>query len=119
MFFYPPIDEPYGLALVYRECPCGAWCATGEGERAPLCGHCGHPMLTASEPDARLAFEATLRFERATVEALIKRGGVGRGGHTEVRNLDPDALREQAQLRGWNQEAGAYIDDNIWHKVRW
>jgi hypothetical protein len=33
--------------LVYRECACGNWCATGEGAMAPLCGECGEQMWPA------------------------------------------------------------------------
>lgn len=38
--------------LVYRECPCGRWCATPEGAHAPMCGACGGyyvPAGTAEE----------------------------------------------------------------------
>jgi hypothetical protein len=33
--------------LVYRECACGNWCATGEGAFAPRCGTCGEEMYPA------------------------------------------------------------------------
>lgn len=36
---YPKIGEP--VLLVYRECDCGWWCATGEGAVAPVCPCCG------------------------------------------------------------------------------
>lgn len=35
--------------LVYRECKCGAWCATGEGEVAPICA-CGGRYLPGGGP---------------------------------------------------------------------
>lgn len=34
----PRIGQP--TLLVYRECPCGDWCATGEGAVAPQCTNC-------------------------------------------------------------------------------
>lgn len=42
-FLRPEIGEV--TLLVYRECACGWWCATGEGAVAPICPSCGRSAM--------------------------------------------------------------------------
>lgn len=63
------------VLLVYRECPCGEWCATGEGSTAPICRLCGGemcPVTTGETGDYRrrygLGFRAALANEIALAE---------------------------------------------------
>lgn len=84
--------------LVYRECPCGRWCATGEGALAPYCRHCrgyyvpagmaevdGRPLFGVDEVENRrlrgLAFVAFLTSEVRAVGLLQRfRGLLGLDG---------------------------------------
>lgn len=76
--------------LVYRECPCGRWCATGEGAHAPKCVNCdGYfvpgggprrdergPMFGADMDESmrlrRLSFVAFLTIEQGAVSMLAR-----------------------------------------------
>lgn len=74
--------------LVYRECPCGSWCATGEGARHPVCPDCGGrfvpgggssaegPLFGSSSAEAReirgLAFVAFLTAEIPAARLLAR-----------------------------------------------
>ena len=68
--------------LVYRECPHGCWCATGEGATAPRCSAHNQPMIPGGGPkgmfgaldgsdwqevarDRRLGFVALFGYETA------------------------------------------------------
>lgn len=74
--------------LVYRECPCGNWCATGENSTAPKCEACdgyfvpgggprdGEPMFGRDRGEAmrmrRLGFIAFLTVETGAVRTLAR-----------------------------------------------
>jgi hypothetical protein len=47
-YAYPPFGVP--ILLVYRECPCGRWCATGEGAHHPVCENCGGYYVPGGGP---------------------------------------------------------------------
>jgi hypothetical protein len=74
--------------LVYRECPHGCWCATGEGARAPLCAEHLAAMVPGGGPKGmfgaadgsdlhdvhvrrRLGFAAVFGYEQALVKAVL------------------------------------------------
>lgn len=59
------------VGLVYRECPCGDWCATGEGAHAPLCADCGGAYMPAGvgDPDVGPQFYET--FEECRRERSL------------------------------------------------
>lgn len=42
--------------LVYRECPCGKWCATGEAAPAPMCEECGGYFVPGGGPHNEAMF---------------------------------------------------------------
>lgn len=82
------------IVLVYREAPCGCWCATGEGDYAPLCGQHGEamvpvtggevvcdPLETGGGPwdSARLGFAAELRSEAEVVREVQSLRQIGAG----------------------------------------
>lgn len=48
---YPQLAAP--TLLVYRECVCGWWCATGEGSSAPICPECGGFAVPGGGPRGR------------------------------------------------------------------
>lgn len=95
--YYPVEGRPMGL--VYRECPCGEWCATCEGSYAPRCGVCGEAMLPFRENrrDNGLGFYATFgaeipAFVRAAREH-VRDPFAGPG----KRHIDPEYLRAQIE----------------------
>lgn len=92
--------------LVYRECFCGNWCATGEGATAPICSECGGRMLPGTAPDAvdpreyrrvhGLGFRAKLANEIALasgvdVESAVQRAA-DRYGDFSRRYYDPGVV---------------------------
>jgi hypothetical protein len=74
--------------LVYRECPCGRWCATAENGLAPMCDACGgfyvpgggrregEPQFGNSFGESRrlrrLAFVGFLTLEMGAVKTVAK-----------------------------------------------
>lgn len=46
---YPQMGATH--LLVYRECPQGCWCATGEGDYAPVCAAHGLDMVPGGGPE--------------------------------------------------------------------
>lgn len=70
----PELGEP--IVLVYRECPEGCWCATGEGDVAPLCATHEEPMLPLDSrggraDSKRLGFVGELMPEAEVVRRVI------------------------------------------------
>lgn len=96
--------------LVYRECVCGEWCATGEGAGSPLCGRCGRRMVAFSvrDRDARrergLGFVAFLTQESGAVGVIAKvRGflGIREAGWAHGGYLDADRHYPADEVRDW------------------
>lgn len=110
--------------LVYRECPEGCWCATGEGHTAPLCGPHSQPMMPgrSGEPESlseirRLGFAALFGYEAAMVHLIgrarqllgfvvpLGDGRWGIGGHTEpvtARYYSQAEISAELTERGWD-----------------
>lgn len=89
---FPDFDER--TLLTYRECMCGWWCATGEGDVAPICPCCGRSVMPASIGSTeRLGFSAVLVQER---EAVARGNGPGR----DERHFDPAEIGEDLMERG-------------------
>jgi hypothetical protein len=96
------------ILLVYRECLCGEWCATGEGAVAPLCPQCGRRMVPPGGPpgDDRgeyrrehgLGFAGTLEREREAIKGIPMRGSWESGNPSP--HYDPEALKRR--LEGWS-----------------
>lgn len=111
----PMIGVP--TLLVYRECYCGEWCATGEGALAPVCSACGGRMLPAgsggNEPGSvaaheyrrvnGLGFRAALANEIALAE--------GRPVEEAVRIAAANSFR--AQLRYYDATSIGHRSDEI------
>ena len=60
---YPKFERLVGL--VYRECPCGQWCATQQGGFPPLCAYCGKKFMPPAQDNRRLGFVAKFCMDSA------------------------------------------------------
>ena len=111
-FINPRPEVGEWSVLVYRECVCGFWCATGEGSRAPLCPDCqipiphpfrGEPPSPEAAKDA-LGFAAQLLPEVtgdesavATTRRLADKAGqeVRWCAPWPERHYDPESVKRQ------------------------
>lgn len=111
--------------LVYRECPCGRWCATGEGVEAPVCSACGGWYLPGGGPQGQfgstdgsdpsfgrrtrgLGFAAVLMGEQVAV-ALARRVREGLWGK-EVPAFAAEESGRPARYYSEREVAGRMVE---------